>query len=215
MLKPRGYKVITTWAMATAPQRDSLWGTRCLIWEAADPYLYLRTTVDDRIIVGGEDEEFSDEAKRDRLIPLKMAAIRRKLAKLLPGVATEAEFEWTGSFGVSDSSLPGIGPVPGARTALFDGELERDGEKGFAHEEGFVSSDRFGRRLGDDDAAGGVELRCGDLPEGAFAHLQVEARHQVPGEFRVDVFQRRELARDFHGQPYAGRWVPASRMLPS
>lgn len=114
LLKPRGYKVITTWAMATAPQRDRLWGTRCLIWEAADPYLYLRTTVDDRIIVGGEDEEFSDEAKRDRLIPLKMTAIRRKLAELLPGVATEAEFEWTGSFGVSDSSLPGIGPVPGS-----------------------------------------------------------------------------------------------------
>ena len=74
--------------------------------------------------------------------------------------------------------------MPGARTALFDGELERDGEKGLAHEEGFVIPDRFGRRLGDDDAAGGVELRCGDLPEGALAHLQVEARHQVFGEFR-------------------------------
>ncbi|MES2712762.1 MAG: FAD-dependent oxidoreductase, partial [Pseudomonadota bacterium] len=49
LLKPTGYKVITTWAMATAPQRDKLWGTRCLIWEAADPYLYLRTTADDRI----------------------------------------------------------------------------------------------------------------------------------------------------------------------
>ncbi len=114
LLKPHGYKVITTWAMATAPQRDKLWGTRCLIWEAADPYLYLRTTADDRIIVGGEDEEFSDDAKRDTLIPHKMTAIRRKLAKLLPSVETEAEFEWTGCFGVSDTSLPAIGPVPGA-----------------------------------------------------------------------------------------------------
>jgi glycine/D-amino acid oxidase-like deaminating enzyme len=114
MVKPRGYRVVSTWAMATRPQKRRLWPTRCLVWEAADPYLYMRTTPDDRIIIGGEDEEFSDEKTRDRLLPRKVAALRRKLGGLMPDVATDADFAWTGCFGASATSLPAIGPVPGS-----------------------------------------------------------------------------------------------------
>ena len=35
-----------------------------MIWQSADPYLYLRTTTDGRVICGGEDEEFADEKAR-------------------------------------------------------------------------------------------------------------------------------------------------------
>jgi len=115
LVKPKKHKIISTWAMATAPQPDRLWPSRCLIWEAADPYLYLRTTRDGRILVGGEDEEFSDEKKRDALIPVKIKALRRKLGALLPGVDTEPEFSWAGCFGTSETGLPSIGTVPGAR----------------------------------------------------------------------------------------------------
>jgi glycine/D-amino acid oxidase-like deaminating enzyme len=38
-----------------------------LIWEASEPYLYLRTTEDGRVICGGEDEDFADTEKRDSL----------------------------------------------------------------------------------------------------------------------------------------------------
>ncbi|MBP7608467.1 MAG: FAD-binding oxidoreductase [Steroidobacteraceae bacterium] len=111
---PRGFKVQSTWAMATAPQPARLWPSRCLIWEAADPYLYLRTTLDGRVIVGGEDEEFSDEKKRDALIPSKIAAIRGKLKLLLPALDTTPDFAWAGCFGASASGLPAIGAIPGA-----------------------------------------------------------------------------------------------------
>ncbi len=114
LVKPRGYKVMSTWAMATAPQPGRLWPSRCLIWEAADPYLYLRSTLDGRVIVGGEDEEFSDTGKRDALIPKKIDAIRRKLGKLMPGLDTKAEFTWAGCFGGSPTGLPAIGAIPGA-----------------------------------------------------------------------------------------------------
>ena len=114
LVKARGYRIVSTWAMATAPQPDRLWPSRCLIWEAADPYLYLRTTADGRIIVGGEDEPFADEEKRDALIGKKVAAIGRKLGRLLPQVDTEAELAWAGCFGESETGLPAIGPVPGA-----------------------------------------------------------------------------------------------------
>jgi glycine/D-amino acid oxidase-like deaminating enzyme len=115
LVKPRKHKVISTWALATAPQPDRLWPSRCLIWEAADPYLYLRTTRSGRIIVGGEDEEFSDEEKRDALIPTKIKLLRRKLKALLPGVDTRPEFSWAGCFGASETGLPSIGTVPGAK----------------------------------------------------------------------------------------------------
>ena len=114
MLRPRGYKIISTWALATRPQKARLWPTRCLIWEAADPYLYIRTTADNRVLIGGEDADFSDEEQRDREIPRKVAALRRKAARLLPGIDTEPAFTWAGSFGASSTSLPAIGPVPGA-----------------------------------------------------------------------------------------------------
>jgi glycine/D-amino acid oxidase-like deaminating enzyme len=115
LIKPVKYSINSTWAMATAPQPKLLWPTRCLIWQASDPYLYLRTTVDGRVIVGGEDEEFSNEETRDALIPKKIAAIQRKLGRMFPNLDTAAEFSWTGCFGSSDTGLPAIGEIPGSR----------------------------------------------------------------------------------------------------
>jgi glycine/D-amino acid oxidase-like deaminating enzyme len=110
--KLKGHRIISTYALATVPQTKT-WPEECVIWEASDPYLYLRTTPDHRIIVGGEDEEFADEDARDALLKKKTATILRKLKKLLPQVRAEAEFAWTGSFGVSATGLPSIGPLPG------------------------------------------------------------------------------------------------------
>jgi glycine/D-amino acid oxidase-like deaminating enzyme len=105
-------RVVSTYAFATRPQPRRLWPTRCMIWEAADPYLYVRDTPDGRIVCGGEDEAFADAAARDALIPAKTRALRRKLARLLPDVGTEPDYIWSGNFGESDSGLPVLGPVP-------------------------------------------------------------------------------------------------------
>ena len=114
LLRPQGYKVISTWAMATHPQPAALWPSRCLIWEAADPYLYCRTTSDGRVVAGGEDADFEDAARRDALTPTKAARIARKLGALMPAIDTRAAFAWTGCFGESRTGLPAIGAVPGA-----------------------------------------------------------------------------------------------------
>src|SRR5690606_13811812 len=107
------HKVISTWAIATRRQEpSSLWPGEALIWEASDPYLYLRTTHDGRIICGGEDEEFQDEERRDTLIPAKTRRLVRKLGKLLPSIDPTPEFSWAGSFGTTQTGLPFIGPVP-------------------------------------------------------------------------------------------------------
>jgi glycine/D-amino acid oxidase-like deaminating enzyme len=111
---PHGrHKVMSTYAIATRPQRSHLWPEEVFIWEASDPYLYMRTTADGRAICGGEDEEFSDAEKRDALIDRKAAAIGRKLNRLFPQLDTEPAFAWAGAFGSTETGLPSIGAVPG------------------------------------------------------------------------------------------------------
>jgi glycine/D-amino acid oxidase-like deaminating enzyme len=108
-----GHAIASTWAIATRPQPRRLWPERCFIWEASDPYLYLRVGPDRRILCGGEDEEFADETSRDALLPRKVAVLERKLRALLPEVDARADFAWCGSFGGSTTGTPSIGPVPG------------------------------------------------------------------------------------------------------
>lgn len=107
-----GHRIASTWAFATVPQKRKLWPEQCLIWEASDPYLYLRTDSHGRVICGGEDEEFSDEHRRDALLARKVDTLRRKLHKLLPGLDLTVEFAWTACFGESATGLPSIGEIP-------------------------------------------------------------------------------------------------------
>jgi glycine/D-amino acid oxidase-like deaminating enzyme len=110
-----GHTIASTWVMATRPQPQRLWPEQALIWEASDPYLYIRSTVDGRVICGGEDEPFADESTRDALLPSKSRLLQKKLALLLPDLDTRAEFSWTGSFGQTTTGLPSIGAIPGCR----------------------------------------------------------------------------------------------------
>jgi glycine/D-amino acid oxidase-like deaminating enzyme len=108
------HRLRSTWAIATAPQpAGALWPDRCLLWEASRPYLYARTTPEDRIIIGGEDEAMSDAAARDAALPGKADALLGKLAELLPGANLSLDAAWAGFFGETEDGLPLIGPVPG------------------------------------------------------------------------------------------------------
>ncbi len=108
-----GHRRSSTWAFATPPQPRALWSKGELVWEASDPYLYIRTTADGRVVVGGEDEDIEDERARDALLPRKIAALQQKTRKLMPWVDASVDFAWAGTFGESDNGLPSMGPVPG------------------------------------------------------------------------------------------------------
>lgn len=109
------HRIHSTYAITTKPQKAKLWPEECFIWEASDPYLYMRTTTDGRIICGGEDEEFYDEEARDALLACKTKTLEKKLKKLFPQVDAAAQFAWTGSFGSSTTGLPTIGEIPGRK----------------------------------------------------------------------------------------------------
>ncbi len=108
----RGHKIASTWAIATVAQPRRLWPEQCMIWEASEPYLYLRTTPDGRVICGGEDEDFADSDERDALLARKTATLTRKLGRLMRHLDPTAEFAWTGTFGSTATGLPTIGLVP-------------------------------------------------------------------------------------------------------
>jgi glycine/D-amino acid oxidase-like deaminating enzyme len=114
-VQARAHRMVSTFVAVTPPlPRARLWPSRALVWEASRPYLYLRTTADDRIIVGGEDEPITDATRRDVLVPKKAATLVAKLNAIMPRARIDAaDFAWAGFFGETTDGLPLIGPVPG------------------------------------------------------------------------------------------------------
>ena len=108
----KGNTIISTWAIATKAQPRAIWPTGCIIWEAADPYLYIRTTPQGHVICGGEDAEIADAGERDALNEAKTRTLMRKLGALLPMIDPTATHSWSGSFGDSKTGTPTVGPVP-------------------------------------------------------------------------------------------------------
>jgi len=110
----------STFALVSEPVKSFVgWHRRSLIWEAGDPYLYLRTTSDNRIIVGGEDVEMVSPGPRDRLIPRKTLTLVRKFKALFPAIRLEVAYAWAGTFGETKDGLAYIGRNPGLAHAYF------------------------------------------------------------------------------------------------
>lgn len=104
-------KLNSTYAMATEhlPTGILPWRNKDMLWNTADPYLYMRLTEDNRIILGGRDEAFYNPVERDKLIGKKTASLKKDFQKLFPGINFYPEFSWTGTFGSTKDALPYIG----------------------------------------------------------------------------------------------------------
>ena len=82
---------------------------KTLFWNTAKPYLYMRSTTDNRIIIGGRDEKFYNPNQRDKLIKRKSNLLKRDFSKLFPNIEFIPEFSWSGTFGSTKDTLPYIG----------------------------------------------------------------------------------------------------------
>lgn len=111
MFLPPEFSLLSTFVMATAPDTAPLWRERAMIWEAADPYLYMRADPQGRIIVGGEDETLREPGRRDELVGIKAATIAVKAGALLGTGPLPVERAWAATFGSSPDGLPAIGPA--------------------------------------------------------------------------------------------------------
>jgi glycine/D-amino acid oxidase-like deaminating enzyme len=114
-------KLMSTYAVASesfnTPQRFGKKDT--IMWNTAKPYLYLRTTKDNRIIAGGRDEDFFSHKKRDKLIPVKTKQLQKDFNKILPAIPFKAEFSWAGVFGSTKDGLPYIGGYKNMLNSYF------------------------------------------------------------------------------------------------
>jgi glycine/D-amino acid oxidase-like deaminating enzyme len=90
-----------------------------VIWNTASPYLYMRTTPDRRIMIGGRDEMFFSPGKRDQLITAKARQLKKDFNKLFPDKVFNTEFSWTGTFGSTKDGLPFIGPYKKLPNSYF------------------------------------------------------------------------------------------------
>lgn len=100
----------SSYAVITKPVADlSSWPKRTLIWETARPYVYMRTTPDDRVIIGGMDKDTSLAATRDSKIPASRDKLLEAFKTLFPDIPAQPEYYFGAFYGGTHDGLPVIG----------------------------------------------------------------------------------------------------------
>jgi glycine/D-amino acid oxidase-like deaminating enzyme len=119
-LKEKTADLHSTYACISKPIAEELiWPERCLLWNTDNPYFYARVTDDNRVLIGGEDVDYVDDEKRDRLISEKKASLIKTFKNIFPKIPLEIEYAWAGTFGTTKDSLPYIGESPEWKNAYF------------------------------------------------------------------------------------------------
>ncbi|WP_339321926.1 FAD-dependent oxidoreductase [Paenibacillus sp. FSL W8-0194] len=119
--KDKNAVINVSYAVLTKPVGDlSDWHERCLIWETARPYLYMRTTPDNRIVAGGLDESPPAPEKREARLLHQTKLLIEEIRKLFPAYARlEADYAWASIFGTTHDGMPMVGPHPDYPNCYF------------------------------------------------------------------------------------------------
>ncbi|MCQ4165069.1 NAD(P)/FAD-dependent oxidoreductase [Tahibacter harae] len=101
----------SSYAFATEPMARAQLGPLrdTLVWETARPYIYLRSSDDGRLLVGGEDDAIDIPARRDARLTRKTGTLLRKAALLFPQIPFEPAYSWAGTFAETRDGLPYFG----------------------------------------------------------------------------------------------------------
>ncbi len=90
-----------------------------LLWNTRKPYLYMRTTDDGRLLVGGGDSRFTSATFMQQNKEKKSKELMKQLQELMPGINFIEDIMWAGLFGSTKDGLPYIGPHPDFENAFF------------------------------------------------------------------------------------------------
>ncbi|MEJ0032752.1 MAG: FAD-dependent oxidoreductase [Bacteroidota bacterium] len=113
-------RLVSTYALVSEPLKvvpPSIYTS--VFWDTSDPYFYMRTTTDGRILIGGADEPFVNPTRRDELIPQKERELMDVFGTAFPDMSITPDFSWAGTFGVTKDSMPYIGTHPGYDNSFF------------------------------------------------------------------------------------------------
>ncbi|MBB3108533.1 glycine/D-amino acid oxidase-like deaminating enzyme [Paenibacillus phyllosphaerae] len=108
-----------SFAMVTEPVagRDP-WHQKWLLWETARPYLYIRTTADNRIVAGGLDQESIVPYNSPAQIVKYVGKLYEQVQALVGDLLPPAEYQWNALFAGSRDNLPFLGEDP-ARPGVY------------------------------------------------------------------------------------------------
>lgn len=90
-----------------------------LVWDTRDPYLYLRSTDDNRLLVGGADTPYKAADLLNATKERKSKKLIQQAAQMVPGVTFIEDFNWAGVFGSTKDGLPYIGAHPDFKHGFF------------------------------------------------------------------------------------------------
>ncbi|RQO42531.1 FAD-dependent oxidoreductase [Chryseobacterium sp. KBW03] len=120
LLKEHFVNLKSTYAVVSEIDKDKFKNiSSTLVWNTDDPYLYMRTTYDGRILIGGGDEDFYNAEKRDALLNKKEKEILKNLKKIKPDYPFYTDFVWAGTFGETKDGLPYIGTHEKFKNSYF------------------------------------------------------------------------------------------------
>lgn len=111
-LKPRVARNRSSYAFITDPIAPEVLGRLAdtLVWESARPYLYMRSTGDGRLLIGGEDDNIDVPARRDARVEKKARTLMKQVHALWPDLDLTPAFSWGGTFAETADGLPFFGP---------------------------------------------------------------------------------------------------------
>ncbi|MCJ8007300.1 NAD(P)/FAD-dependent oxidoreductase [Lederbergia wuyishanensis] len=108
--KEKKASFVSTYTVTTNPIEDfSEWYNRTLIWETARPNLYMRTTRDNRIIIGGLDDNTTYPDDRDSKLIHKRNKLIEEFNKMFPTIKVQPEFYLSAFYGGTVDGIPIIG----------------------------------------------------------------------------------------------------------
>ncbi|WP_106916623.1 NAD(P)/FAD-dependent oxidoreductase [Chryseobacterium aurantiacum] len=120
LLKENFVDLKSTYAVVSEIDKDKFKNiNNTLVWNTDDPYIYMRTTDDGRLLIGGGDEDFYDAEKRDALLEKKKKEILKNLRKIKPDYHFYPDFVWAGTFGETKDGLPYIGEHEKFKNSYF------------------------------------------------------------------------------------------------
>lgn len=100
-----------SYVIATEPikQLDNYYDKQ-LIWETKHPYFYLRSTIDQRLIIGGLDEQIATPNENQSQVKQKNMQLLNALQSFFPKINPTIAYSWNATFAESKDVLPFIGP---------------------------------------------------------------------------------------------------------
>jgi glycine/D-amino acid oxidase-like deaminating enzyme len=120
MIKEQFVDLKSTYAIVSEVDTDTFKNIEnTLVWNTDNPYIYMRSTDDERLLIGGGDEDFSNPEKRDSLLNKKEKEILKNLKRIKPDYHFYTDFVWAGTFGETKDGLPYIGTHDNFKNSYF------------------------------------------------------------------------------------------------